>query len=139
MPAAGPQAHARSRSPFPEKTRIRQGHPRRCPSIRKADPMTLFVTIHRHAPERCPAHDPAMGPALLSHLSPATAGQYGVSLQAEAVADGKHTLYLIAEAGDEEQLRRYLTPFTQAGSVEVLPASPCEAVINRGGCAQVPA
>ena len=75
--------------------------------------MTLFVTIHRHAPERCPARDPAMGPALLSHLSPATTGQYGVVVHAEAVADGKHTLYLIAEAGDEEQLRRYLAPFAQ--------------------------
>jgi hypothetical protein len=101
--------------------------------------MTLFVAIHRHAPECCPAGDPAMGPALLDHLSPATAGPYGVSVQAEAVADDKHTLYLIAEAADEEQLRRYLAPFAQAGSVEVLRASPCEAVIGRRGCAQVPA
>jgi hypothetical protein len=65
-----------------------------------------------------------MGPALLSPLSLATAGQYGVTLQAEAVANNKHTLYLIAEAGDEQQLWRYLAPFAQAGSVEVLPASP---------------
>ena len=101
--------------------------------------MTLFVAIHQHAPERCPASDPAMGPALLSHLSRATAGQYGVALHAEAVANDQHTLYLIAEAGDEEQLRRYLAPFAQAGSVEVLPASPCEAIISRGGCAQMPA
>jgi len=101
--------------------------------------MTLFVAIHQHTPERCPAGDPAMGPALLSHLSPATAGQYGVTVQAEAVANNRHTLYLIAEAGDEEQLRRYLAPFAQAGSVEVLAASPCEAIISRGGCAQVPA
>lgn len=101
--------------------------------------MTLFVAIHQHTPERCPAGDPAMGPALLGHLSPPIAAQYGVSVQAEAVANDKHTLYLIAEAADEEQLRRYLAPFAQAGSVEVLPASPCEAVISRGGCAQVAA
>ncbi len=101
--------------------------------------MTLFVAIHQHTPDRCPASDPAMGPALLSHLSPATAGQYGVTLQAEAVANDKHTLYLVAEADDEEQLRRYLAPFAQAGSVEMLPASPCDAVISRGGCEQVPA
>jgi hypothetical protein len=62
-----------------------------------------------------------------------------VSVPAEAVAHDKHAPYLIAEAGDEEHLRRYLTPFAQAGSVEVLLASPCEAVIDRGGCAQVPA
>jgi hypothetical protein len=101
--------------------------------------MPLFVAIHRHAPDRCPAADPAMGPALLEHLSPANAGRYGVSLQAEAVADGTHTLYLIAEADGDEQLNQYLTPFAQAGSVEVLPASLCEAVINRRGCAQAPA
>jgi hypothetical protein len=101
--------------------------------------MTLFVAIHQHAAERCPAGDPAMGPALLSHLSPATAGQYGVVVRAEAVANAKHTLYLIAEAGDEEQFRRYLAPFAHAGSVQVLPASPCEAVIDRGGCTRVPA
>jgi Domain of unknown function (DUF3303) len=101
--------------------------------------MTLFVAIHRHAPEHCPARDPAMGPALLSHLSPAATGQYGVVVHAEAVANDKHTLYLIAEAGDEEQLRRYLVPFAQAGTVEVLPASLCEAVIDRGGCTPITA
>jgi hypothetical protein len=58
-------------------------------------------------------------------------------VHAEAVADDKHTLYLIAEAADEEHLRRYLVPFAQAGSVEVLPASRCEAVIDRGGCTPV--
>ena len=99
--------------------------------------MTLFVAVHRHSPERCPAGDPTMGPMLLNHLSAANAAEYGVSIQAEAVANDKHTLYLIAEAGDEEQLNRFLAPFAQAGSVELLPASSCEAVINRGGCAQV--
>jgi hypothetical protein len=52
----------------------------------------------------------------------------------EAVANDQHTLYLIAE----EQLRRYLAPFARAGSIEVLPVSHCEAVSNRGGCAQAP-
>jgi hypothetical protein len=139
MPADGPPAHAQSREKSRSKTAVVKGIRAGCPSIGKADLMTLFVTIHRHAPERCPARDATMGPALLSHLGPATAGQYGVVVHAEAVADSKHTLYLIAEAGDEEQLRRYLAPFAQAGSVEVLPASPCEAVISRGGCTPVPA
>ena len=101
--------------------------------------MSLFVAVHQHAPERCPAGDPTMGPMLLNHLSAANAAKYGVSVQAEAVANDKHTLYLIAEAGDEEQMNRFLAPFAQAGSVELLPASSCEVVIDRGGCAQVPA
>jgi hypothetical protein len=99
--------------------------------------MTLFVAVHQHAPERCPAGDPSMGPMLLNHLSAANAAEYGVSVQAEAVANDRHTLYLIAEAGDEEQMNRFLAPFAQVGSVDLLPASSCEAVINRGGCAQV--
>ena len=98
--------------------------------------MTLFVAIHQHAPERCPAGDPAMGPMLLNHLSAANAAKFGVSIQAEAVANDRHTLYLIAEAGDEEQMSQILGPFAQVGSVELLPASSCEVVINRGGCAQ---
>jgi hypothetical protein len=101
--------------------------------------MTLFVAIHQHAPQRCPAGVPAMGPMLLNHLSTANAAKYGVSIQAEAVANDKHTLYLIADAGDEEHMSQFLAPFAQVGSVELLPASSCEVVINRGGCAQVPA
>ena len=101
--------------------------------------MSLFIAIHQHTPERCPAGDATMGPMLLSHLSAANAAKYGVSIQAEAVANDKHTLYLIAEADDEEQVNRFLAPFAQVGSVELLPASSCEAVIDRGGCAQVPA
>lgn len=97
--------------------------------------MPLFVAIHQHAPERCPASDPSMGAMLLNHLSLASAGEYGVSIQAEAVANDKHTLYLIAEAEDQEQMDRFLAPFAQVGSVEVLSASSCEAVIDRGGCA----
>ena len=71
----------------------------------------------------------------VSHLSAANAAKYGVSVQAEAVADNKHTVYLIAEAGDEEQMNKFLAPFAQAGSVELLPASSCEVVVSRGGCA----
>jgi hypothetical protein len=99
--------------------------------------MALFVAVHQHAPERCPAGDPSMGPMLLNHLSTANAAKHGVSIHAEAVANDRHTLYLIAQAGDEEQMRQFLAPFAQVGSVELLPASSCEAVINRGGCAQV--
>jgi hypothetical protein len=80
-----------------------------------------------------------MGPMLLNHLSAANAAEYGISVQAEAVADDKHSLYLIAEARDAEQMNRFLAPFAQIGSVALLPASSCEAVINRGGCAQAPA
>ncbi|HEY5986321.1 MAG TPA: hypothetical protein VIV12_08100, partial [Streptosporangiaceae bacterium] len=72
--------------------------------------MTLFVAVHQHAPERCPAGDPSMVPMLLDHLSTANAAKYGVSVQAEAAAADKHTFYVIAEAGDEEQMNQFLAP-----------------------------
>lgn len=54
-----------------------------------------------------PAGDPSMGPMLLSHMSAANAAKYGISGQAEAVANDKHALYLIAEAGDEEHVSQF--------------------------------
>jgi hypothetical protein len=47
---------------------------------------------------------------LLDHLSAANAAKHGVSIEAEAVANDKHTLYLIAEAADEEQRSRASAP-----------------------------
>ena len=47
---------------------------------------------------------------LLNHLSAANAAKYGVSIQAEAVANDKHTLYLTAEEVDEEQMNQFLAP-----------------------------
>jgi hypothetical protein len=96
--------------------------------------MALFVAIHQHTPTRCPAADAGSAQALLAHLSPDNASRYGVKLHAEAVADNEHVLYLIAEASDEAQLRRYLAPFARQGGIEVLPASSCRAVIARSSC-----
>jgi hypothetical protein len=80
-----------------------------------------------------------MDPMLLSRLPAANTAKHGVSLQAEAVANDRHTLSPIDEADAEEQVTRFLAPFAQVGSVELLPASSCEVVINRGGCGQMPA
>ena len=96
--------------------------------------MALFVARHRHSPEACPAGHPQMGPMLLRHLSPENARQYGVRIQAEAVLDGQHTLVLILEAESREQVERFLQPFAQVGTVEVSPASLCEAVVARQRC-----
>ena len=43
-----------------------------------------------------------------------------------------HTLYLIVEADSRDRVEGFMAPFAQAGTVEVLPASSCEAVIGRG-------
>ena len=96
--------------------------------------MALFLARHEHPAERCPARDPQMAPLLLAHLSPVGTSGQGVTIRAEAVVNEAHTLFLIVDADSREQLERFMTPFAQVGTVEVMPASSCEAVIGRGGC-----
>jgi hypothetical protein len=96
--------------------------------------MSLFVVQHRHPAERCPARDPGMAAMLLQHLSPSSAKRHGLTIHGEAVVDNAHALYMIVDAPDQQAVTRFMQPFAQAGSVEILPASPCEVVVGRGGC-----
>ncbi len=101
--------------------------------------MSLYFVHHQHSAETCPAKNPEMGQMLLQHLTKANARKFGVDLIGDAVLDSKHTLVLIAEAEDQEYLQNFMQPFAMAGSVEILPASTCEAVVERQGCDPVPA
>ncbi len=96
--------------------------------------MSLYFVRHQHAPETCPAKNPEMGSMLLQHLSKANARKFGIELHGEAVLDGQHTLVLILEAEQREYVEQFMIPFAQAGSVEILPASSCEVVVERAGC-----
>jgi hypothetical protein len=94
----------------------------------------MYLVKHQHSAEVCPAGHPQMGPMLVQHVSHQNAEQYGVGIQAEAVVDGQHTFYLIVDTEDAANIDRFMGPFTQVGSVEVLPASRCEAVVARARC-----
>ncbi|MGA7672685.1 MAG: DUF3303 family protein [Nitrolancea sp.] len=94
--------------------------------------MSLFVVQHQHSAETCPARDPQMGPMLLTHLSAKNAAAHDVKIHGEAVINGAHRLYLIVDAPGEEQISQLMRPFSQVGTVEIFPASPCEAVVGRG-------
>lgn len=96
--------------------------------------MTMFVARHQHAPDQCPAKDPAAGQMLLKHLDAGNARANGITIHSEAVLDGQHTMYLIAEADDQARLEAFLQPFAMAGSVEIWAASHCAAIVERGGC-----
>lgn len=96
--------------------------------------MALFVVQHRHAADRCPARDPKMGSMLLQHISAGNAREHRLTIRAEAVVNNAHALYMIVEAADHQSVEHFMQPFAQAGSVEVLPASTCEAVVGRQGC-----
>ncbi len=65
-------------------------------------------------------------------MHPENASAQGVTIQAEAVVNDAHTLYLIVEADRRDWAEGLMAPFAQAGTVEVLSASSCEAVIGRG-------
>ena len=96
--------------------------------------MSLFVVRHTHDAARCPAGDPKMGAILLQHLSAANARAFGLTIHGEAVVNNAHTLYMIVEGPSKDKVAGFMQPFAQAGTVEVMPASPCEEVVGRGGC-----
>ncbi|MBI4428725.1 MAG: sulfite oxidase [Ignavibacteriales bacterium] len=96
--------------------------------------MSLFVVQHRHSPETCPAKDKQLAPMLVKHLSQQNADRSGIRIHSEAVIDGAHTLYIILEASNREAVNRFMQPFSQVGSVEILQASHCETVVERGAC-----
>ena len=93
--------------------------------------MGLFVAQHKHEASRCPARDP-LAQMLLRCLS--SAKTFGLTIHGEAVMNGAHTLYMLVEAPDRDNASDFMQPFAQAGTVEILPASPCESVVSRGGC-----
>ena len=96
--------------------------------------MSLFVVKHQHSADACPAGDPQMAPFLQQHVSPPNVEQHGMTLHGEAVIDGGHTLYLILDSPDQGRVEEYMAPFEQVGSVDVMPASSCEAVVARAAC-----
>lgn len=101
--------------------------------------MSLYFVRHQHSAAACPAKDPQMGQMLLQHLSKQNARKFGLDLLGDAVLDGRHELVLIVESEDPEYIENFMQPFARAGSVEIVPASSCEAVVERGGCEPVPA
>lgn len=101
--------------------------------------MSLYFVRHQHSAAACPAKDPQMGQMLLQHLSKQNARKFGLDLLGDAVLDGRHELVLIVESEDPAYIENFMQPFARAGSVEIVPASSCEAVVERGGCEPVPA
>lgn len=96
--------------------------------------MSLYFVRHQHTAETCPAKNPEVGPALIQHVTKANEREFGVDLIGDAVLDGQHTFVLILEAEDKEYVEQFMRPFAGAGSVEIIPASTCEMVVERQGC-----
>ncbi len=94
--------------------------------------MPLFVTEHTHPAEQCPARNPQMAAGLLALIQ--NASKAGIRIHGDAVTNHQHHLYVIAEASNEETIRKYFAPFGQMGTLTVTPASHCEEVVARGAC-----
>jgi len=94
--------------------------------------MALFIVQHRHEANNCPARNPELGRMLLKHL--ASARDYKIEIKSEGVVDGSHKLFLFIESENRENVENFMKPFSQFGEVEILPASLCELVVERGGC-----
>ena len=75
-----------------------------------------------------------MGAMLLQHVSQDNASKSGINIQASAGVEGQHTLNLILEASDSQKVQEFMAPFAQMGTVEILPAITCEAIVARGRC-----
>lgn len=101
--------------------------------------MSLYFVRHQHAAETCPAKNPEIGQMLVQHVSKSNARKFGVDLIGDAVLDGQHTFVMILEAEDQAYIEQFMQPFAMAGSVEIVPASTCETVVERQGCEPVAA
>jgi uncharacterized protein with GYD domain len=101
--------------------------------------MSLYFVRHTHDSETCPAKDPEMGQQLVQHVNKSNARTFGVNLLSDAVLDGQHTFVMILEADQKTSIENFMRPFAMAGSVEIVPASSCEMVVDRQGCEPVAA
>ena len=95
--------------------------------------MPLFVARHRHLPGDCPV-SPGRGALLLSRISAEVAACYGVTIQAEALLEGEHTLLLVVQAASPRAVRRFLAFLPGPDDLQVETASSAEEAVERGGC-----
>ena len=84
--------------------------------------MVLFLVRHEHTEETCPT--PKMGPMLLQHLSEANASQMGINIQGKMA--GGHTFVAILDAENRQKVEEFMSPFAQAGWVEITAGITCE-------------
>ena len=73
-----------------------------------------------------------MGPMLLQHLSEANASQMGINIHGKM--GGGHTFVAILDAENRQKVEAFMSPFAQAGWVEITAGITGEEVVERGTC-----
>ena len=78
----------------------------------------LFVIVHEHSPEMCPADNPAPVHALADekHIK-----ESGVKVLGSYIAPPEHTFYFVLEADDYAQVVRYFRPLMKIGGHDIVP------------------
>ncbi len=92
--------------------------------------MVLFLVRHQHTEDTCPT--PKMGPMLLQHISEANASQMGINIHGKMA--GGHTFVAILEAENKQKVEEFMSPFAQAGWVEITAGVTCEEVVEGQTC-----
>lgn len=79
----------------------------------------LFIAIHNHTPELCPADSPAPVHQLAdeNHIK-----ESGVKVIGSYIAPPEHTLYFVLEADNYGQVVRYFRPMMKIGTPRIVPA-----------------
>ena len=69
---------------------------------------------------------------LLQHISEANASQMGINIHGKMA--GGHTFVAILEAENRQKVEEFMSPFAQAGWVEITAGITCEEVVEGGTC-----
>jgi len=96
--------------------------------------MPLYFVEHRHTAETCPTKNPDMMRMLGQHVSQANADTYDIRILADVVHPGEHWMNMVLEAPAQENVERFMQPFSMVGSVGVKEVRTCEEVVESATC-----
>jgi len=96
--------------------------------------MPLYFVEHKHSAETCPTQNKEMMLMLGQHVSQETADQFGIKIHADVVHPGEHRMNMVLESPSQENVDRYMQPFTMVGSVDVKEVTTCEQVVASAQC-----
>ena len=94
--------------------------------------MSQFLVEHHHTAAGCPVSNAEMMKALVSHVSPANAAQFGVKVLSDSVIPDEHTVYFVVEADTPDKVATFAAPFMNVGPTTIRPVITCDIVAARG-------
>ncbi len=78
----------------------------------------LFIAVHRHTAESCPAGDPAGWHQV---IDPKHAAACGVRVHGNYTAPPEHVSFHVLEAETYEAVVRYFRPVLEYGAIDIVP------------------